>query len=191
MLKTDTLFLHNLEFDVIVGILPKERKVAQPLRVDVELDIALVPAAIACDLTQTFDYGTAADELGFILAASRFLLIESAAFAITAYILGAQAEAGVPVVNRVRTTITKPNALAGNGIPGVTIERNLQDLKFPTTKQGDWTETLLFECKDSMVLRYSSSKDFPGDLPPAPRDYKSQELPLKRTGHHILRVLRI
>lgn len=61
METADRIELSGLEFTAVVGVLPEERDRAQPLRVDLVVQVDLSEAAVSDCLDDTIDYGGLCD----------------------------------------------------------------------------------------------------------------------------------
>jgi dihydroneopterin aldolase len=61
METADRIELSGLEFTAVVGVLPEERDRAQPLRVDLVVQIDLSEAGVSDRLDDTIDYGRLCD----------------------------------------------------------------------------------------------------------------------------------
>lgn len=59
--SADRIELSGLEFTAVVGVLPEERERAQPLRVDLVVQVDLSEAGFSDRLGDTVDYGTLCD----------------------------------------------------------------------------------------------------------------------------------
>lgn len=58
---TDTIELRGLRLVGVVGLLPEERDRAQPLEVDLDVEVDLTAAGVTDDLGDSVDYGTICD----------------------------------------------------------------------------------------------------------------------------------
>ena len=126
--RRDVIAISDLRLDCIVGIYAHERRRAQPLRVDVEMELDTRPAASTESCATTVDYFAMAEQARFVLAAGRFQLLETAAHALAQLVLAPAApdeERGA--VQSVRVTLTKPDALAGSAVPSVSVWREAGD----------------------------------------------------------------
>ncbi len=144
MSKLDAIRIDSLPVECIVGILPEERVNAQPLVVTIELRGDFDKAAESGAFAETVDYSAVAMEVAFILTAGRFPLLETAAAALCRYLAR-------PPVEVALVTLTKPRALAGAGIPSVTMERTP---RFDFTGKGP-----VFAGPDAGIFRLKSSND--------------------------------
>lgn len=124
----DKLSLTGLRVDCIVGVYPSERHTPQPLEVDLTMHLDTRAAATDAKLKDTVDYARLWGEVRFVLHASRFLLLESAAEAIARYILAPPTQ-DVPraQVQAVTVRLKKPHALGGAGIPSLEIFRTVDE----------------------------------------------------------------
>jgi dihydroneopterin aldolase len=78
----DQLVIKGLEFQGHIGITPDERRDAQPIGVDLELDYpddALVNASIADDISRAVDYARVADRVTEVGQSQEFSLLETLA----------------------------------------------------------------------------------------------------------------
>ena len=124
----DRLALRGMRFDCIIGILDHERTTPQPVELDVVLHFHMRRAAHEGQITHTIDYGRVVGELQFILVAARFLLLESAAEAIAAWLLCPPSlDVPRPQVEEVEVKLAKPRALAGRAVPEIVIRRQRTD----------------------------------------------------------------
>jgi dihydroneopterin aldolase len=118
----DVIAIEGLTVDCVVGVYPEERDVPQPLTVDLEMELDTRAAGDAQRLALSVDYAETASQLAFVLRAGRFFLLETAAEALTRLLL-APAEGRAPV-SRVKLRLRKPLALAGKGVPSLTVVRD-------------------------------------------------------------------
>lgn len=126
--RRDLITISDLRLNCIVGIYAHERRNAQPLRVDVEMELDTRAAASTESCATTADYFAVAEQARFVLAAGRFQLLETAAHALAQLVLAPAApdeERGA--VQSVRVTLTKPDALAGSAVPSVSVWREASD----------------------------------------------------------------
>ncbi|MEZ5270279.1 MAG: dihydroneopterin aldolase [Microthrixaceae bacterium] len=75
----DTICLNGLTLTAVVGVLPEERERAQPLRVDLSLEVDLTAAGVSDSLGDTVDYSAVCDLVADVAAESRPLLLEKLA----------------------------------------------------------------------------------------------------------------
>lgn len=125
----DRLTLRGIRCDCIIGVFPRERTTPQPLEIELELCFDSRPAARGGRLGDTIDYGRVLGEVTFILVAGRFVLLESAAEAIAAWLLMPPTpDAPRPQVEEVEVRLAKPLALGGDAVPEIAVRRRRHDL---------------------------------------------------------------
>ncbi len=130
----DQLALRGMRFDCIIGLFDHERSEPQPVELDVVMHFDIRRAAHEGHMAHTIDYGRVLGELRFILVAARFLLLESAAEAIAAWLLMPPSlDVPRPQVEEVEVRLAKPRALAGQAVPEITIRRKRSD--FPANME--------------------------------------------------------
>ncbi len=113
----DTLFLHDLRIETIIGIYDWERTTRQTVAVDLEMGWDIARAAASDDIADTLDYKAVAKRLIAFVEASQFQLVETLAERIAAIV---REEFAVPWV---RVTLHKPGAVRGSRDVGVIVER--------------------------------------------------------------------
>ncbi|MGB6057315.1 MAG: dihydroneopterin aldolase [Microthrixaceae bacterium] len=86
-LPPDVIRLRGLRHNAIVGVLPEERTRAQPLSIDLELQVDLSLAGLSDDLGDTVDYGAVCDRVAQSVADSEPQLLERLAAQIAGQIL--------------------------------------------------------------------------------------------------------
>ncbi len=72
----DRIELRGLLASAICGALPEEQVRAQPIEVDLDVDVDLVAAGASDDLADTVDYGALCDLVARVLTQERFVLLE-------------------------------------------------------------------------------------------------------------------
>ncbi len=114
----DRILVGGLTFDAVIGVLPHEREGAQPLRVDLVLEVdSIATAAEADHIDRTVDYAAVSRRVIEIASGGRFQLVETLAERACAALL-----AEFPV-RRVIFRVLKPEALAEAAGVGVQITR--------------------------------------------------------------------
>lgn len=113
----DTIFLHDLRADTLVGINEWEQRIRQSVRIDLELAADVRTAAARDAIDDTVDYKSLAKRVLAFVESSRFQLIETLAERIAELIIS---EFPVPWV---KITLGKPGAVRGAREVGVVIER--------------------------------------------------------------------
>ncbi|MBS1837692.1 MAG: dihydroneopterin aldolase, partial [Actinobacteria bacterium] len=108
--------LRGLELVGVVGLLPEERTRAQPLVVDVDVEVDLTSAGLSDDLSDSVDYGAVCDRLAEVVESLRPQLLERLAAAMAAAVLDVD-----PSVVAVTVAVRKarppvPHLLATSGV---------------------------------------------------------------------------
>lgn len=104
----DSVEIRGLSCRCIIGIRPRERRVAQRVRLDIELFLDLERAGKSGRIAHTVDYSRASTEIIALLMFRRYSLLEVAAEECTGWLFAAY-----PAVQSVKLSIAKPQALAG------------------------------------------------------------------------------
>jgi dihydroneopterin aldolase len=107
-------------FDGHVGVTEEERGSAQPIEIDVELELDLQPAGQSDDLSATVDYGRVFEACAATMASRSFKLLEGVAESVAAELLARFDRVGL-----VRVSVAKPGVPIDGVIDhaGVRIER--------------------------------------------------------------------
>ena len=113
----DTVYVHGLTVDTVIGIFDWEREIRQKVVLDIEMAVDISPSAATEDIDRTVSYKDVSDRLTQFIEQSEFLLVETMAEEIAGLIL---AEFAVPFV---RIKLGKPDAIANACDVGVIIER--------------------------------------------------------------------
>lgn len=113
----DQVFIEALEIECVIGIYDWERKIRQPVVLDIEMDFDNRKPAASDDIADTLDYKAVSKRLIQFVSESDFGLVERLAERCCAIILD---EFGV---SRVRLKLSKPGAVRGAKAVGVIIER--------------------------------------------------------------------
>ena len=113
----DTIFLHELRIETIIGIWEWERKIRQTVVIDLEMSADIARAAATDDVADTLNYKNVAKRLQQFVGESSFQLVETLAERIAA-IVREEFE-----VAWVKVTVHKPGAIRGSRDVGVMIER--------------------------------------------------------------------
>ncbi len=118
----DTIFIHALKTEAIVGIFDWERQVKQTVILDIEFSADIRKAALTDSIDDTLNYKRVAKRvLGFV-EESRFHLVETLGEHVAMLILEEFAVAWV------RISLSKPGAIRGSRDVGVMLERAVADL---------------------------------------------------------------
>ncbi|MEK7292900.1 MAG: dihydroneopterin aldolase [Actinomycetota bacterium] len=100
-LSSDRIEIRGLLVTTVVGVLPHERTMAQPLRIDLDLFVDLRDAGRTDELTDTANYGTVAERVAEVVRASKDLLLERLADRVAQMVLR------IDRVETVDVTVTK------------------------------------------------------------------------------------
>ena len=113
----DTIFLHDLRVEAVVGIWEWERRIRQWVSIDLEMGGDVRRAAAADRIEATLNYKAVAKRVQQFVAESSYQLVETLAQKIAELVL---AEFDVPWV---RVKVSKPGAIRGARDVGVVIRR--------------------------------------------------------------------
>ena len=113
----DILYIRNLKVDAVVGIFSWEKRIRQPLHLDLEIALDIRKAAATDDIQYALDYKTVSTRLTQFISQSEWHLIETLAEKIAALLMS---EFGVTWL---RLKLSKPAALPTADSVGLMIER--------------------------------------------------------------------
>ena len=115
----DILFLRDFRLDLIIGIYEWERKIPQPVRLDLEIGLPEHKAGETDDVVETIDYGAVAHRVkdSLINRPQPIALVEAVAEHVAQIVLN---EFGAPWV---KVSVTKFAIVRGVKELGITIER--------------------------------------------------------------------
>ena len=114
----DKVFIEALEIECVIGIYDWERKIKQPIVLDIEMGFDNRKPAATDDIADTLDYKAVSKRLIQFVSESDFGLVETLAERCCAIILG---EFGV---QNVKLKLSKVGAVRGARAVGVMIERD-------------------------------------------------------------------
>ena len=114
----DVVYIRNLLFDAIIGVLPEERTTPQPVCINLQVTVDTSTAAASRRLEDTLDYAALAEDVQALTIDSQCLLVETLAEQIAALVLAS------PHAQAVVVDVMKPNALSQAEGVGVRISRN-------------------------------------------------------------------
>ena len=114
----DKVFIEALEIECVIGIYDWERKIRQPVVLDLEMDSDNRKPAASDDIADTLDYKAISKRLIQFVSESEFGLVETLAERCCAIVIE---EFGVA---RVRLKLSKPGAVRGAKAVGVMLERS-------------------------------------------------------------------
>lgn len=109
----DRVEIQGLSCRCIIGIRARERRVAQRVRLNLELGVDLERAGKSGRIAHTVDYSRASTEIIALLQFRRYSLLEVAAEECVGWLFAAY-----PAVQGVTLSIAKPQALAGQAESG-------------------------------------------------------------------------
>lgn len=125
----DELRLERMRVRCVVGIYPGERERPQPL--ELSLSLFIDKHTQGQGLKSSVDYARLWGELKFLLEHCRFRTLEAAAEALARYVLVApSADLQRAQVHAVTVALTKPEALGGEAIPTLKIQRLARDYQY-------------------------------------------------------------
>jgi 7,8-dihydroneopterin aldolase/epimerase/oxygenase len=113
----DVVFLRDLRIETVIGVYDWERKIRQPVILDVEMGCDIRRAAASDCIEDAVDYKAVAKRLTQFVGESHFQLVETLAERCAAILLQ---EFTIPWV---RISINKIGAVSGARDVGVCIER--------------------------------------------------------------------
>lgn len=116
----DTIYLHGLTVDAVIGIWEWERKIRQKVVIDIDMDADIRKAAASDSVEDTLNYKLVAKRVIELAETSGFQLVETLAERVADIVRN---EFGVPWV---RVKINKPGAIRGSRDVGVIIERGVR-----------------------------------------------------------------
>ena len=116
--RGDTIFLHELRVETVIGLWDWERKIRQTVSVDLEMGTDIRPAAATDSIDSSLNYKLVAKRLQQFIADSSFKLVETMAEKIAEIVLAEFEVAWVEV------RVNKPGAIRGARDVGVIIYRD-------------------------------------------------------------------
>lgn len=114
---TDTIFLHDLRVDTVVGIWDWERKIRQTVSIDLEMGADVARAAKNDDIENTLNYKLVAKRVQQFVSDSEYQLVETLAEKIAEITLQ---EFEIPWI---QVRVSKPGAIRNAKNVGVLIRR--------------------------------------------------------------------
>lgn len=113
----DTVFIEGLTVETVIGIYDWERRIRQPVTLDIEMAFDNTQPAASGRIEDTLDYKRVSKRLIAFIEAAEFQLIETLAERCAAII---REEFGVAWL---RLKLSKPGAVRGAKAVGICIER--------------------------------------------------------------------
>jgi len=115
---TDTVFVHELKVETIIGIWGWERKIRQTVSIDLEMGADIRRAAKTDSIDDTLNYKAISKRVQQFVAESEFQLVETMAEKIAELVLQ---EFKVPWI---QVRVSKPGAIRGAKNVGILIHRS-------------------------------------------------------------------
>ncbi len=115
---TDTVFVHELKVETIIGIWGWERKIRQTVSIDLEMGGDIRRAAATDSIDDTLNYKAISKRVQQFVADSEFQLVETMAEKIAELVLQ---EFKVPWI---QVRVSKPGAIRGAKNVGILIHRS-------------------------------------------------------------------
>jgi len=116
--RPDTVFLHDLRIETVIGIWDWERKIRQTVSIDLEMGADVRHAAAHDDIEHALNYKAVAKRIQSLVGDAEFNLVETMAERIAEVVL---TEFDVPWV---QVRVNKPGAIRNARDVGVSIFRN-------------------------------------------------------------------
>ena len=113
----DTIFLHDMKVETVIGIWEWERKIRQTVAIDLDMSTDIRKAAASDSVEDTLNYKSVAKRVQAFVGDSSFQLVETLAEEIAAIVLNEFD------VDWVRVRVNKPGAIRNAKDVGVLIER--------------------------------------------------------------------
>ncbi|WP_006787754.1 dihydroneopterin aldolase [Thiorhodospira sibirica] len=114
----DTIYIRDLRIETVIGVHAWEQRIRQTLRLDLELETDIRPAAHSDDIADTLDYVMISERVRTLLDQHQFQLMEALAEHIANTLLHEFA------ISRLRLSLSKPGALSSAREVGIQIERS-------------------------------------------------------------------
>ena len=115
--KSDTIFLHELKVDTVIGIWDWERKIRQTVSIDLEMGADIRRAAESDNIDDALNYKAVAKRVQQFVTEAEFQLVETMTEKIAELVLQ---EFEVPWV---QVRVSKPGAIRGAKNVGALIYR--------------------------------------------------------------------
>lgn len=114
--RRDVIELRGLRLVGICGALPEERDRAQPLELDVDVEVDLAAAGVSDALADTVDYGALCDVTATVVTGGAPQLLEHLAAEVAAALCATdeRVSAATVAVRKLRPPV--PHALASSGV---------------------------------------------------------------------------
>ena len=113
----DIIFIEALRVETVIGVYDWERRIRQPVVIDLEIGADVARAAASDDVADALDYKAVSKRVQQLVGGSSFFLVETLTERIAALVLE---EFRVPWV---RVKLNKVGALRGAAGVGIVVER--------------------------------------------------------------------
>ena len=117
MRDLDIIFIEALRVETVIGVYDWERRIRQPVIIDLEMGTDIAQAAASDDVVDALDYKAVSKRVQQFVADSSFFLVETLTERVATLVLE---EFSVPWV---RVRLNKVGALRGAAGVGVVIQR--------------------------------------------------------------------
>ncbi len=150
----DVIAIEGLRVDCVVGVYPHERDRVQPLEIDVSMTLDTRRAAASEKLSLTVDYAATANQIAFLLRSCRFYMLETAASVLARLLLAPPAPGEQRArIEEVSLRLIKPYALAGHGVPSLTVRRNAKEVSLTHETKKFGTVDIIDETRHVGIYR--------------------------------------
>jgi FolB domain-containing protein len=115
----DAIQLRGLRLTAVIGLLSEERERAQPLELDLDIEVDLTAAGLSDDLTDSVDYGAVCDVVADAVAgpdAESPLLLERLAAIVADVVFGVDDRIDAVVVSIRKLRPPVPHDVATSGV---------------------------------------------------------------------------
>ena len=137
-----------------IGIHRHERHERQTLIVDVDMHVEAFPIGFKTSLQHSVDYSKIYGELKFLLEAGQFRLLETAAQALSSYLLvWPSPDRPQLQIQAVTIKLSKPSALKSEAIPSLKIHRTLNDVNYGHETNHFGEVDIIHESSDCGIYR--------------------------------------
>ncbi|MEL7487177.1 MAG: dihydroneopterin aldolase [Pseudomonadota bacterium] len=112
-----TVFVENLVLDAFIGVYEFELGGAQPVRIDIDVDVSVPGDPLSDEFEDAMCYGKLTEAVKAIIAEGHIKLVETLAERIADYAIGH------PMALGVRVRVSKPRAIEEATAAGVVVTR--------------------------------------------------------------------
>lgn len=118
MAKLDTIYIHQLKANAIIGVYDFEKIKPQPLFLDIKMKVDLRSAGKSDDLSETIDYAKVAEQVLNHIENTQYELLETLAENLCQQLL-----ATYPSLQKITFKLSKPEAVPQAQTVGIKITR--------------------------------------------------------------------